>query len=542
MHFLLHVLHRRVPLYSAMLTTLATAGAHAQTEPTAPAFAPRVVRPWLRVPEAKEPIQLQRVQVRTEWMGSSAETRLELTFYNPNAQALEGELQFPLREGQAVTGFALDLGGEWREAVPVPKAKGRQVFEDVIRTRVDPALLEATAGQNYKLRVYPLPPHGTRSVRVDLSETLNGNQRYDLPLQFNNGRVGQMDVKVRLTGMAPLAPQVQAQWGPQALQAQTQGDDAVLNLVRSDVSDAFTLKVQPPASRGEAPLLSTQALEGHTYFLADVPVPERTAPRTPPRHIALLWDASGSGEQRDHGKEFALLDAYLGALDEVTVHLVVGRDRAEPVRQFTVKRGQWMALRQHLATLPYDGASRLDSLAVPPGTELALLFSDGLGNYGGETLPASQVPLYSVQAATSADAVKLRGAAERSGGMLLDLARLSVTEAVQQLRTARGRLVQLRADGAQDLVSASVHAQDGRVRVAGRLEAGAQEATLRVDWHTPQGQTITRELKIDPRTRCTKRRAARSGHRQAHKSHRAHSPPARAAPSPPVRWVLAPRR
>ena len=42
----------------------------------------------------------------------------------------------------------LSVGGELREAVPVPKDKGRQVFEEIVRRGVDPGLLEKTAGNS----------------------------------------------------------------------------------------------------------------------------------------------------------------------------------------------------------------------------------------------------------------------------------------------------------------------------------------------------------------------------------------------------------
>lgn len=61
-----------------------------------------------------------------------------------------------LAESQSVSGFALDIQGELVPAVPVPKDKGRQVFDDVTRQRVAPALLERTVGNSFKLRIYPL--------------------------------------------------------------------------------------------------------------------------------------------------------------------------------------------------------------------------------------------------------------------------------------------------------------------------------------------------------------------------------------------------
>ena len=74
-----------------------------------------------------------------------------MEFFNPNRRVLEGKLQFPLRAGQVVTGFALDIDGALRDAVPVEKARAQQVFEDITRRSVDPGLLQTTAGNNYEL-------------------------------------------------------------------------------------------------------------------------------------------------------------------------------------------------------------------------------------------------------------------------------------------------------------------------------------------------------------------------------------------------------
>lgn len=157
-------------------------------------------------PEARLPIRLQKVDVRAEVLGTAAHTRIEMVFHNPNARQLEGELQFPLLDGQTVAGFALDINGELRPADPVDKARDQQVIEDVTRARIDPALLEKAQGNNYKLRVYPLPAHGTRRVVLELDDTLShsstGNSKwnlayhtYRLPLQFA-GNVEQLDVAV----------------------------------------------------------------------------------------------------------------------------------------------------------------------------------------------------------------------------------------------------------------------------------------------------------------------------------------------------------
>src|SRR5688500_10949765 len=92
---------------------------------------------------AEPPVRLQSVRVDTEIAGGLALTRVEMLFFNPNGRILEGELQFPLLDGQSIAGFALDIDGRLREAVPVDKSRGQAVFEDITRQRIDPALLSA---------------------------------------------------------------------------------------------------------------------------------------------------------------------------------------------------------------------------------------------------------------------------------------------------------------------------------------------------------------------------------------------------------------
>lgn len=98
-------------------------------------------------------------------IGNLALTTYEMTFYNPNNNTMEGEFILPLGENQAVCALALDMGGKMREGVVVEKEKARQTFETVVRQGVDPALVEKTAGNQFKTRIYPFDPEGTRTIR-----------------------------------------------------------------------------------------------------------------------------------------------------------------------------------------------------------------------------------------------------------------------------------------------------------------------------------------------------------------------------------------
>lgn len=481
--------------------TLATAclAASAQTRSQAPATLPPP--PLIRAVNEPLPIELTRVRVDAQVVGLAAQTRVEMEFRNPNNAFLEGELQFPLQAGQAVTGFSLDIDGELRPAVPVDKAQGRQVFDDVTRTRVDPALLESTGGNNYKLRVYPLPPRGTRRVVLEISETLiarrEGNRlsaAYVLPLTFGMN-VQRLDVQVAV----PRYHGAFAQWvgqGPLRLAVRKAADgSAVLGVGRTGWNARHPLRIDL-ALDGDEPLVHAQAFQDASYFYAEVPAPLQSQPRPAPRTLGIVWDASGSAAQRDLDRELALLERYFQSLRNVAVDLRVVRDVAEPVRRFHVANGDWTALREHLRALPNDGATRLDQMVVPAGADLALLFSDGLATYGDRGLPASAVPLYAVTSAVSADPVRLRHAAETSGGVLVDLARMSPEEGAQELRIARTRLAGLEAEGATELVAESRYPQQGRLAIAGRMTE--VRATVLLHLQAADGTRSTRRVAVVP--------------------------------------------
>jgi len=472
--------------------------------------------PRLLVRDARLPVRLEAVDLRAEVVGHAVSTRVELVFRNPNDRVLEGELQFPLREGQLVTSFALDINGELRPAVPVEKAKGQQVFEDVIRTRVDPALLEVTEGNNYKLRVYPLPPQGTRRVVLHLSQTLGQGARLELPLKFAE-TVPRLDVEVRVADVPPSALSVitaSAPGLPPQAFTRSQANDgwAQLSLHQTNFSGASGLSIT--LSPRNEPLVATQTVGDQTYFYAELPVAQRMAARAAPRRIALLWDASGSGARRDHGREFALLDAYFGALRNAEVMLRVGRDVAEPAQRFGIRNGRWDELRRVLDGLAYDGASNLPALVAPEGNDLALLFTDGLSNWGTtNTLAPSSVPLYAVSAAASVDATRLRQLAERSGGEWLDLGNVPTAEAAKALQTRKARLLRISSNGARHLVASSPYAANGHLAIAGALSE--PRAELALEFELPNGQIERQAIKVVPRRNAIQEGATQVAQRWA---------------------------
>jgi hypothetical protein len=368
--------------------------------------------PLLIAPAAEQPVQLRQARIEGEVQAGIAQTRITLEFHNPNQRVLEGELQFPLGEGQQITGFALDINGELREAVPVPKDRGRQVFEEIARRGVDPGLLEQTAGNQFRLRVYPLPAGGSRRVQLVVREPLayaGQGWRWTLPLQF-------------VAGAAAVELDVQAPKGADTGSAPFRIDDGRLHWQGRGAQLPAQLQWTLPAER-KAQVQVARWQGGH-YLLAQLPVPTSAAPRRVPSEVGLLWDGSGSAGQRDRTREFALLDRYFAAMGEGNVALTVLRDRAEPVRRFHIRGGDWSELRRALMSVQPDGASALAQWQPQPEVKEYLMVSDGLLTYGPEALPAlaADQRLFAISSAgVRTDATRLRGWSEAHAGTFVAL-------------------------------------------------------------------------------------------------------------------------
>ena len=456
---------------------------------------PRGVPPILLLtPEAVQPIRLTRVNVDVLVLGRLAKSTVEMTFHNPNARVLEGELQFPLLDGQEVSGLALDFDGKWRPAVPVDKARGQEVFEEVTRTRVDPALLEATQGNNYKLRIYPIPAQGDRKVSLTISEHLparrDGTALLRLPLAFGE-RLGNFDLRIQAPGLKADAARVVR--GLSGARWENREGGATLTWHRRDdqPEPLAEVSLSPPTG----PLMTVEEFGGKRYFYAELPGPGiPPAARPKPGQLALVWDASGSGAQRQHGREFALLDAYFKALGNGQVRLTLARDSAEDGGNFVVKGGDWSALRARLEQVIYDGATNMAAFRPPAAADAVLLFSDGLGNFSAQTMPDFDLPLFAVSAAAAADGERLRQAATKSGGVYIDLLATSPTAAAAALRSVGPGLASLRSNGAQELVAAPLDPESGRLAVTGILTEPT--AVLDLEWRKPGGGIQRQQVRV----------------------------------------------
>ncbi|MDR1834917.1 MAG: hypothetical protein LBQ96_03855 [Fusobacteriaceae bacterium] len=387
--------------------------------------------PRVTVQENREQITLRDLKIQVEIIGNVALTTYDMTFQNPNAVVMEGEFEMPLGDNQNVSAIALDINGKMREGVVVEKEKARQTFEAIVRKGVDPALVEKTSGNQYRMRIYPFTAKGTRRLRVTIEEPLaveDGRYIYDLPLKFKQSLNFSLDV-LTANGESAGAPQIS---GDLPLAAQNTRNGTRFHFDKEDFLLNHMLTLTFPREKED--LLFTHKEGRDTYFYGDIPLEAQWREKKLPQKIAIYWDTSLSGEKRAISRELELLDAYFRLLSDVEVELIPFGLTKDSGKAFTVKEGAWAELRQTIESIKYDGGTVFPTdLFAGLTAEEILLFSDGLNTMGEKKPSVSAQAVYTINSSPEYNRGFLEDLARSSGGNFINLNTIDAESALKKL-------------------------------------------------------------------------------------------------------------
>ena len=457
------------------------------------------------VPEVKvvnernaNPMVLQDLSIDILVIGQTAVTTMEMTFYNPNTRVMEGEFQFPLANGQQVSRFALDINGKLREGVVVDKTAGRKAFEEIVRKGVDPGLLEKTEGNNFKARVYPMPAKGTRRVLIAFEQELHerdGQDYYFLPITANTTL---KNFKVRT--------EVVSRFVKADIQNSLQLDfKQARNSYISEVSQQnFTLNqnIALTFPKIEKPQTISATKGNKTYCYGNIALATEQPKNKPiPKEIGLLWDVSHSAANRDRAKEFAFLESYFKEVKDVKVILSSFNIRTAKSLTFEVKNGNWQALKSHLESLPYDGATDGNAINFSLKADELLLFSDGIFNFGSkefsvkEVVKQAKTPITVVNASAVANTQKMQYLANATGGSFIDLTTLTIDQALKAAQTVPFQLLDIEVKNGK---IANIFPQKGTAITKGNFtlagELQTKEASLILSFGYPKNVIVQKEI------------------------------------------------
>ncbi len=110
--------------------------------------------------------EVREVHITGRVRDQVAEVQVSQTFHNPSSVVMESEFLFPLPEEGAVQNFVLLVDGRELPGRLLPKDEARRIYEEIVRRKRDPALLEYMGRGLYRTSVFPIPPGADRKVTM----------------------------------------------------------------------------------------------------------------------------------------------------------------------------------------------------------------------------------------------------------------------------------------------------------------------------------------------------------------------------------------
>jgi Tfp pilus assembly protein PilF len=156
--------------------------------------------------EAKLSLRKYHIDVHVE--DGFARTTIDQTYFNHTAARLEGTFYFPLPPDASLSRLAMYVDGKLMEGGMVERDFGRQVYEKIVTSQRDPALLEWVDGSTFKMRVFPLEARQEKRVLLSYTQrlpSLDGEMQYRFPAGHSLEAVGDLSFHARVKGGADFA-------------------------------------------------------------------------------------------------------------------------------------------------------------------------------------------------------------------------------------------------------------------------------------------------------------------------------------------------
>ncbi|MBI4607057.1 MAG: tetratricopeptide repeat protein, partial [Planctomycetes bacterium] len=404
--------------------------------------------------------------------------------------------------------------GEIQTARVVAEKRAREVYEQVVRRDIDPALLEWSGGNTFQARVFPIEPRSVKRVVLVYEQTLpldRGLLRYAYPLPEAE-ELGSIEVRLAVAGAHAALRGVAGLERLPAPSSEGSGWTAYRFAFQPGKTASADFALEP--RNAEAQVLeasSCRELDGSVFFARlRPPVPSRES-AAPTGRALFLVDTSLSAGATGAGFAAALLEEVLesdATVEEYAVLLFDIRPRWLHAPRWRPNEAASRAeTAAELGRVYLEGATSFDAVLgeldgqagwlLEPGRAVcAFLLSDGFITWGQDRLEAllkkhlaSASPRWiSYQLGSAPSNRALFDALSRlSGGRTVTvLTREELRSGAKAHRTAPVVLEGVRVEGvaAADLVVAGdpkLLFEGQELQVAGRLPAPAARAELVVE-------------------------------------------------------------
>lgn len=257
------------------------------------------------------PLAVKQHLVTVNISEQAAVTHIDQTFVNPTPDRLEGYYIFPIPAGATISKFTMFIDGKETAAELLDAAKARQIYEDIVRRMVDPALLEYSGQGMLKVRIFPIEPGSEKRVKISYSEVLpreSGTVEYVYPLnteKFSSRPLESLRIQVNIRSQQ----KIQNIYCPthEVDIHRNSGGEAVVGYEASRVKPDQDFKLY--FRQGDDPLglslMTYHAGNDEGFFMLSISPAFNPRPEVIDKDIAFVLDVSGSmaGEKLEQAKK-----------------------------------------------------------------------------------------------------------------------------------------------------------------------------------------------------------------------------------------------
>ncbi len=374
-------------LVCAVVLPLAPVAAQGWIEPIRPFPAPTAPR---------RGIEKVRSAVQVAVVGRVARVTVEEWFRNTGALLDEGNYLYPLPGEAVFSDFSLWQGDQELKGEPMDAAQARAIYEEIVRRKRDPALIELAGHGLLRARVFPIGPGETRKITLRYTQMLDrvGDAwRFRYTAGTGAGAASSASFRMQVDSAArfgdPYSP---------THQLSTSRSDNRIELTLADTSPRGDLELFLPLARSLVGMsLVTSQPVGEDGFFMLLLAPGRAETPSVRRDLVAVLDVSGSmsGDKLDQAK--TALAQLLGTLrsgDRFRVVTFGSGVRRYAAGWTEVSGDNVRTAQEWVRRLDTDGGTNIagalaEAFAEPPtggGLGVVVFLTDGMATVG-ETNP-----------------------------------------------------------------------------------------------------------------------------------------------------------
>jgi Ca-activated chloride channel family protein len=342
--------------------------------------APVVAQGWIEPLPGRRPSAVHKLRssVSVTVTGRIALVEVEEWFENRGSGLGEGDYLYPLPGEAVFSNFSLFQGDQELRGETMEAGRARSIYEEIVRRKRDPALIELVGHGLIRARVFPINAGDTRKITLRYTQVLS-RAGDALQFQYAAGGVSQMNVPMSEGFRAPLRGETQT---PLSFRLVADSGDlfrdpfSPTHEVRVERDDDGRLTVRPvdelhgdfsvflPFARDVVGItLATHNPAGENGYFMLTLSPGEVRGNILPRDVTAVVDVSGSmsGEKLAQAKAaLRQLIASLGENDRFRLIAFSSRVHAHRNSWTRVNNAEIRNAREWIDDLGADGGTNIE--------------------------------------------------------------------------------------------------------------------------------------------------------------------------------------